>query len=286
MTGCTEPVLWRGMTRAELDAAYDNAAHVADSAAHLASWERCSAELRSRRPALLDRRYGARDRNRIDIFKCGSARAPLLVFIHGGYWQRNSKEIFSCMAEGPLAHGWDVALPGYTLAPEAGIGTILAEVRAAILWLRREGPALGVATGRLVVSGWSAGGHLAALAMSWPEVDGGLSISGIFDLEPIRLGTLNDKLGLAAADVEALSPLRRLPVRAGPLVVAYGTAELPELQRQSRDYFEAWQGAGLAGRLLPLENRNHFSILNELAAPEGRLTAAVCGLAARSHASG
>jgi arylformamidase len=268
------------MTRAQLDAAYNNSAHVADSAAQLAAWEQRSAQLRSRQPAFLDLRYGRRDRNRIDIFRCGSARAPMLVFIHGGYWQRNRKEIFSCMAEGPLAHGCDVALPGYTLAPEAGIGAIVAEIRAAILWLRREGPALGMATGRLIVSGWSAGGHLAALAMSWPEVNAGLSISGIFDLEPIRLGVLNDKLGLAAADVSELSPLHQLPRLAGPLVVAYGSAELPELQRQSRTYLRAWQDTGLTGSLLSLDDCNHFSILHELAAPEGRLATTVRGLAA------
>lgn len=275
-----EPIVWRDMTRAELDAAYNNSDHVADSAAQLAAWEQRSTQLRGRQPAFLDLRYGPRDRNRIDIFACGSASAPMLVFIHGGYWQRNSKEIFSCMAEGPLAHGCDVALPGYTLAPEVSIGTILAEVRAAILWLRREGPALGMATGRLVASGWSAGGHLAALAMSWPEVDAGLSISGIFDLEPIRLGVLNGKLGLAAADVPALSPLHQLPQQPGPLVVAYGSAELPELQRQSRDYLRTWQDAGLTGSLLPLDSHNHFSILHELAAPDGRLAATARGLAA------
>jgi arylformamidase len=272
-------IVWRGMTRAELDAAYNNSAHVADNAAQLAAWERRSALLRSRKPALLDRRYGPRDRNRLDIFTCGVANAPLLVFIHGGYWQRNSKEIFSCMAEGPLAHGCDVALPGYTLAPGASVGMILAEIRAAILWLRREGPALGVATSRLIVSGWSAGGHLAALAMPWPEVDAGLSISGIFDLEPIRLGALNDKLGLTAADMHTLSPLHQLPLRAGPFVITYGTAELPELQRQSRDFFRTWQSAGLPGSLLPLQNCNHFTILHELVASEGHLAAAVRGLA-------
>ena len=275
-----EPLVWRGMTRPALDAAYNNSAHVADSAALLAAWEMRSAQLRSRNPSLLDLRYGMGERNRIDIFRCGSANAPLLVFVHGGYWQRNSKEIFSCMAEGPLAHGCDVALPGYTLAPQADLGTIVTEIRAAIRWLRREGPAFGVATRALVVSGWSAGGHLTALAMSWPEVDAGLSISGIFDLEPIRLGALNDKLGLDAAAEDALSPLRQLPRRAGPLVVSYGTAELPELQRQSRDYAGAWQGAGLPGSLLPLEACNHFSILHELVAPEGRLSAVIPGLAA------
>ena len=266
---------WREMTRIELDAAYDNSAHVRDSAAKLAGWAQRSERLRALHPGRLNRRYGPLPRNVIDIFSCGVSGAPLLVFIHGGYWQRNSKEVFSCMAEGPLTAGFDVALPGYTLAPDMGLTGIVAEIRAALIWLRREGPALGVASGQLIVSGWSAGGHLATLAMSWPEVDAGLSISGLYDLEPIRLGTLNDKLGLSPADALALSPVRHLPRRAGQLAVAYGMAELPELQRQSRDFFASWTSAGLEGNLLPLDDRNHFSVLDELATPDGRLARAL-----------
>lgn len=270
--------LWRGMERAALDAAYDNSRHVADSAARLAAWSARSAALRARMPELLDRPYGLRARNRIDIFRCGVEAAPLLVFIHGGYWQRNAKEVFSVMAEGPLAHGFDVALPGYTLAPEASLLDIVAEIRAAIGWLRREGPALGVAKGRLVVSGWSAGGHLAATAMAFPGVDAGLAISGVFDLEPIRLGVLNDKLGLSVEEAAALSPLHHLPATSGSLTIAYGTAELPELQRQSRDFGAAWTSAGLPGTVLPVEGANHFTILDELADPDGRLALALKSL--------
>lgn len=273
-----DPVLWRGMRRAELDAAYNNSAAVADSADKIADWTRRSARLRAQSSALLDRPYGSRKRNRIDIFRSGRTDAPLLVFIHGGYWQRNSKEVFSCMAEGPLAAGIDVALPGYTLAPEATLGDIVAEIRAALQWLRSEGPMLGVAAGRMIVSGWSAGGHLAATAMSWPEVDAGLSVSGIFDLEPIQLGALNDTLGLSVSDAAALSPLHHIPESAGPLAIAFGTAELPELQRQSRQYAQAWGEAALSRRLLPLEGKNHFSILEELASPEGNLTAQIKAL--------
>ncbi|MGE0151674.1 MAG: alpha/beta hydrolase [Reyranellaceae bacterium] len=272
----TEPatgdaIVWRGFTRAALDAAYDNSGAVSDSAARLADWSRRSADLRARQPQHLDLPYGPRQRNRLDLFRCGQAKAPLLVFVHGGYWQRNSKEVFSCMAEGPLAYGFDVALPGYTLAPAASLTEIVAEIRAAIAWLRLQGPALGIATGRLIVAGWSAGGHLAATAMAWREVDAGLAISGIFDLEPIRLGVLNEKLRLTPDEAAALSPLAHLPARAGALVVAYGESELPELQRQSRDFAAAWRDAGLDGAVLPLPGKNHFSILEELASPAGLL---------------
>jgi arylformamidase len=274
-------ILWRGMTRAELDTAYDNRGAVKNSAAALASWTERSARLRAAHPELLDLSYGARPRNRIDLFRTGARAAPLLVFIHGGYWQRNAKELFACMAEGPLARGIDVALPGYTLAPEATISEIVAEVRAAIAWLRVDGPQHGVAEGRLIVSGWSAGGHLTAMAMAMPEVDAGLAISGIYDLEPCRLNNLNEALHLSPEEAAAMSPIRHLPRHAGRFVIAYGAAELPELQRQSRDYCTALRDAGLSATLMPLPGHDHFSILEELASAPGQLTDAVVQLASR-----
>ncbi len=154
-----DSVIWRGMTRAELDAAYNNSAAVRNSAEKLADWSDRSAKTRSRSGVLLDLAYGPRPRNRIDIFPCGHARAPLFAFIHGGYWQRNSKEIFACMAEGALANGFDAALIGYTLAPAATLSEIVDEVRTAMRWLRAEGRGFGIPAEKIVLSGWSAGGH-------------------------------------------------------------------------------------------------------------------------------
>jgi len=265
-----DEIIWRGMTRAQLDAAYNNTAAVKNSAEKLADWSRRSALLRGRAGVLLDLTYGPRPRNRIDIFPNGRWRAPLFVFIHGGYWQRNSKEIFGCVAGGPLARGFDVALVGYTLAPEATLTEIVGEVHAAMRWLRAEGPRLGIATGKLVVSGWSAGGHLTAVAL--PEADAGLAISGIFDLEPCRLNYLNEALKITLDEQVNLSPIRQLLSRSPPLVIAFGTAELPELQRQSRDYYSMREAAKLPTELLALEGHDHFSILEELASPTGQLT--------------
>jgi arylformamidase len=278
MSVLSTDIIWRGMTRAELDAAYNNSAAVANSAEKIVEWRDRSAQLRSRQTALLDLPYGARPRNRIDVFACGREEAPLFVFIHGGYWQRNDKETFACMAEGPMADGFDVALPGYTLAPDVSLTAIVDEIRSAIVWLRQKGPDLGIAGGRLVVGGWSAGGHLAAMATEMPEVDAGLSISGIFDVEPCRQNYLNDKLGLSQMEASAMSPINRLALTSGPLIVTYGTGELSELQRQSQDYGQARKAAGLPGALLPLEGHDHFSILEELAMPGGRLVAALSAL--------
>jgi acetyl esterase/lipase len=276
MAGMDE-IIWRGMTRAQLDAAYNNGAAVKNSADKIADWTARSAALRARPGALLDLAYGPRPRNRLDIFRCGVPNAPLLAYIHGGYWQRNSKEIFACLAEGPLARGFDVAMIGYTLAPDATLTAIVQEVRAAVGWLRANGAAHGVAGGKLVVSGWSAGGHLTAMAL--PDADAGLAISGVFDITPCRLNYLNDALQMTVEEQLTLSPIRQLPARSGPLVVAYGTGELPELQRQSRDYHAARLAAQLPSELLPLEGHDHFSILEELADPDGQLTKALVRLA-------
>jgi arylformamidase len=268
-----EEIVWRGMTRAQLDAAYNNSAAVKNSGEKLADWQRRSDIVRARQDELLDLKYGPRPRNRVDAFRCGRQRAPLLAYIHGGYWQRNAKEFYACLAEGPLACGIDVALIGYTLAPDATLTEIVAEARAALRWLRAQGPGLGLATEKLIVSGWSAGGHLTAMTVG--EADAGLAISGIYDVEPCRLNYLNEKLNMTLEEQVTLSPIKQLPLRSPPLTIAYGAAELPELQRQSRDYHEARKVAGLPSELLPLAGHDHFSILEELASPAGALCKAV-----------
>ena len=245
--------LYRGMDKAALDAAYNNTAAVPGSAQIVAGWQARSERLR---PSSREMIYGEKPRNKLDFFEARPG-APLLVFIHGGYWQNRSKDVFSCLAAGPLAHGISVAMVGYTLAPDIRLEGIVAEIGAALDFLDRD----------LVVSGWSAGGHLTAMAMTHPRVKAGLAISGIYDLEPMRLSYINEKLRLDEAEVKRNSPML-LPSSGKPLVLAYGTAELPELQRQSQEYAKVCRGT----TLLALEGLNHFTILEELASPSGALT--------------
>lgn len=275
-------IVWRGMTRDELDKAYDNTNAVTDSGTRRDGWIARSEQFRTRHAESLDLAYGPRPRNKLDLFRCGAAKAPLFTFIHGGYWQRNAKETFACMAAGPLANGMDVAFIGYTLAPEVTLPAIVDEIAEAVRWLRREGPRHDVAQGRLVVSGWSAGGHLTATTLAMDEVDAGLAISGIYDVEPCRLNYLNDNLRLTAAQAAETSPILHLPKKSAPVVLAYGTGELPELQRQSVAYHEARLAAGLPSELLPLADFNHFSIMDQLETRDGALatTAARLGRAA------
>ena len=280
----TDEPVWNSFTRAALDAAYNNTAAVPDSAARLANWTARSAALRAKQPTECDIPYGPHERTAYDVFRSGRPGAPLLVFIHGGWWQRNSRQVFSCMAEGPMAHGFDVALLGYTLAPGASLTRIVAEIRSALDHLAAYQAARG-GNPACILSGWSAGGHLTALALDHPFVAAGLSISGVFDLEPIRRSYINDKLGLTPDEVETLSPAR-LGMVGKPLAIAYGLAELPELQRQSAAFIRSRAATSIAPQLsagrLALEGEDHFSILEQLASSDGQLAKAVAAMASHT----
>ena len=274
-------MLFRGMDRAALDVAYNNTAAVGvpKRDQYVSGWSARSDALRKTRGATIDLRYGDGPRQRLDFFPCGQAGAPTLAYIHGGYWQMNDKEPYAFFGEALLPAGFNLALVEYTLAPTARLDQIVAEVRAAVAWVIEHAAEHGGDARRVYVAGHSAGGHLTAAAMSDPRVAGGLAISGIYDLEPIRLNYLNDKLGLDKDEAIRNSPILHLPLQASPLVVSVGLGELPELIRQSEDYWAAWQGKGLPGHYLPLPDHDHFSILEELARPSGRLFTALKSLA-------
>lgn len=250
--------LYRGMDRAALDAAYNNAVAVKNSAAIVDDWTRRTTEVRKRFAETLDLSYGREERNRVDLFTAKPG-APLLAFIHGGWWQNRAKENFGFIAEGPLAHGISVAMVGYTLAPGKRLTGIVAEIHSALDFLSQKHQ-------NIYVSGWSAGGHLTAMAMSHPAAKAGLAISGAYDLEPIRLNYVNDKLRLDEDEARRMSPML-LAAPKKPLIVTYGGAELPEMRRQSEDY-----GGHIGRPARALAGHDHFTILDELASPSGALT--------------
>ena len=261
---------WGTMSRAERDAAYSNTGAVANAAELIAGFAAASAQFRAAHPQHLDCRYGPRERNAWDLFPASDRNAPCIVFIHGGYWQRNSKDVMAGLIAGPYASGWSAALPGYTLAPDASMTEIVAEINAALDWLAANGPAHGIA-GPVVLSGWSAGGHLTAMCLDHPRVHAGLAISGLFELGPIRDTELNAKLQMTDEEIVALSPLR-LPVVKKPLLITYGTAELPALVADSRDFHAYRSAAHAAGGLLPVPAADHFTIMHELQHADGLLT--------------
>ena len=275
-------MLYRGMDRAQLDAAYNNGAAVPERDAIIAGWRARSATARREHGEHLDLAYGDSPRERIDLILAANPKAPTLAFIHGGYWQMNDKEDYAFFAESTVPLGINLAVIEYTLAPAARMDRIVAEVWRAIGWLGEHLFDYGADPARLYVSGHSAGGHLTAMTMTLRAVRGGLAISGLYDLEPIRLNYLNEKLGLDMAEAERNSPLLHLPLMAGELILAYGTKELPELCRQSIDYAQAWAERGLAGHLLPIDGADHFIILEALASPDGALMQALLKMIAKA----
>lgn len=262
---------WGRMSRAQREAEYDNRGAVPNSGALLDALFAASAARRKEAPDGLDQPYGPRERNKVDLFRGRDPAAPCLVFLHGGYWQRNGREGFTALMDGVRAHGWAAALPGYTLAPEATLTEIVAEVHAALDWLADK------VAGPVVLSGWSAGGHLTAMALHHPRVHAGLGISGIYELGPLRDTSLNDALRLTDEEVAFLSPLR-LPPGPKPLAIAYGTAELPPLVHDSRGL--NWHRAAdhAPGPLIPLAGANHFTAVDSLRQPDGVLTRAALAL--------
>jgi acetyl esterase/lipase len=281
-------VIYRGMTQAELDRAYDNRGHVADYADHLARWAADSAALYGQAKVHRDLRYGPAPRQRLDFFPAPTAGRPSVLFIHGGYWQWCDKEEESFVARGPLAHDINVAAVEYTLCPNIALDGIVAEMHAAVDWLVPRLPVYDADPERLVVAGSSAGAHLAAMLAGRPDVKGALLISGLYELEPIRLTRLNQVIGMNRDMALRNSPILNLPAKAAPVCFAVGEDELPELRRQTRDYYARWVAARLPGWDLTVPGANHFSIMDELADPEGSLTAAtlrLCGISAASAPS-
>lgn len=262
---------WRAMSQEDRDLGLNNGVHVPESLGLVAGWDRRSQQMRARYSSHLDLRYGPRERNRIDFFKAAD-NAPTLLFIHGGYWQTRAKETFALFAGGPMAHGINVALTGYTLAPDATLDEIVAEIHAAIDYLAEQLPALGGDAGGIVVSGWSAGGHLTSMALSHPHVKAGMAISGIYDLEPIRHSYLNVKLKLDGPMSQRNSPMAQPGGVTKPLSLVVGDAELPQLRKQTADFAGHRARYGLPVTYEEISGANHFTIMNEMMSPTGRVT--------------
>ena len=265
----------------DLAAEYNNRARVPDHPVHIARWHAEAKAYREQASPELDIAYGARARNRFDLFRA-SGQGPVVVFIHGGYWLNFDKSVFSHAARGPNAHGLDVVVPSYTLCPEVTIPDIIDEMRQLCLVLgQRYGR-------RLIVTGHSAGGHLAAAmaATDWellgarPDlVQACLSISGLFDLRPLMATPMNENLRLTAPHAMAASPLFWPVARPVPLDSWVGSEESFEFLRQARSLPAAWAGLGFPTRYEEVAGENHFSIGGLLSDPDHPMTRRVRELA-------
>jgi arylformamidase len=257
---------------------YNARAAIPDHAHVFTRWTRDSAAVRRSRAALYDIAYGEDSGERLDFYPARGSGKPLLVFIHGGWWRSLDKSDFSFVVPGYLDAGFNVALTNYTLAPQASIAEIVQQQLRALAWLYRHAEQYDFDPGRIVVAGHSAGGHLAAMMMAavWPAfgddlpadlVKGGILMSGLYDLEPVRHADfVNVDLKLDAAEAQRLSPVLMPQPHAAPFVTAVGELESEEFHRQTRSLATAWQ-SGHRGDV-PLPGLNHLTICNAFADPE------------------
>jgi acetyl esterase/lipase len=263
-------VLYRGMDRAALDVAYNNTKAVSDFPTLLRSFQARSAHFYETAQHDRDIGYGDHPRQRFDLVRGRGAHAPTVVYVHGGYWQTLSKEDFAFVAQGPLELGYNVVLAEYTLAPQSSMTQIVQEVGRLLDYLAVNRDELKIGRGPVCLVGHSAGGHLCLVNRSHPLLAHTMAISPLVDLEPIRLSWLNAKLNLAPSEIDLYSPLRHIG-KGTPITVAVGTAELPELVRHASEYAAAAAKSGEGLEYVAIDNRNHFTILEDLACASGVL---------------
>lgn len=254
------------------DDAYANGIHIPDGDRYLDIWPRDAAAFRTAHPPeTLGKGHMFRP--------MGTARG-LVVFIHGGWWIRFDPTFWSHFAAGALAQGWAVAIPGYTLAPAARIADITAEVAQAVT------EAAAIIDGPIVLTGHSAGGHLAARMICpgvLPDDVAGrvarcLPISALTDLRPLMRLTVNESLRLDAEECATESPALLIPRDDIPVTVWVGGMERPEFIRHSRILADLWAGFGVATELVVDPGRHHFDVLDGLTQPESPITRRLLGL--------
>lgn len=264
-----------------LDRMYNNRALVPAFAQHAERWMRDSAVARAQMRCALDLRYGLSGRERLDVFPAERAGAPVVVFIHGGYWRALDKSDHSFVAPALQAMGATVVVPGYDLCPAVSIPQITLQMVRALAWVWRHIDAHHGDPSRIIVMGHSAGGHLSAMMLRclWQEFDPALprqlvrkvlSISGVHDLDPLsRTPFLQVDLRLTPQDVARASPAR-LPAPEGTLYAVAGAEESPEFVRQTRLIAQAW-GSRVVPVCETLAGLNHFSVIESLCQRGSRL---------------
>ena len=269
--------------RAALDAEYNNRTKVKDAMDWMARYGAESARARAELPMRFDVPYGPHHAERLDVFPAARPEpAPIHVFVHGGYWHRLDKADFSFVVRGLRPAGAVTVVINYGLIPSIDMDTLVRQCRSAVAWVHAHAGEIGGDPNRIFVSGHSAGGHLVAmlLATDWAAfgrpadtVKGGVAISGLYDLEPIRLCYLNDVLALTPETARRNSPVALPAPRAGSLLLTMGGAEGPEYQRQMDDLAAAWRVP--AADVLEMKGHNHFSIISELENPFSPLARAI-----------
>ncbi|MDB5964130.1 MAG: alpha/beta hydrolase [Polaromonas sp.] len=278
-----EPIVWLGMTQAELDAAYDQIRYAPNQPQILKRFASNSEDWRQRAGAPRRLAYGPAAVEQLDLYPAAGAGAPIHIFIHGGAWRSGVARDYGFLAEMFVNAGAHFVVPDFSWVQDVN-GSLLPiadQLRRAVAWVHAHAADFGGDPARIHLSGHSSGSHLAAVLLTtdWAEGFGlpanvlksGLCSSGVFELTPVGLSSRRAYLKLTTEMVQALSPQRHLEQIRAPLVIAFGSLETPEFRRQSSEFAAAVAAAGKPVQLLTAEGYNHFEIVETLASPYGLL---------------
>jgi arylformamidase len=276
--------LYRGLNAQQLKLEYSPSLSVPDTAACVESWRQRSEQLRGKKSRLksLNLAYGEKPAETLDIFSPGENNAPVHVYIHGGYWQQTDKTDYSFLSKALIDQGVCVVIPNYTLCPAISIAGIVDQMQKALIWIYRNIESYNGDPQRIQVSGHSAGGHLTAMMAltDWQGfaddlpanlVKSGVSISGVFDLEPLIHTPINDALGLDHDTARKISPLYCHAQYGVPMVFAVGGLESSEFIRQNQAMYEHWRQRGYDASLVECAEKHHFTVINDLVDPGSKL---------------
>jgi arylformamidase len=272
-------------TQEELDAQYNLTAMLPEAAARYEAfcW-RESEDVRASLEHRLDVPFGPTLAEHVDVYPAGE-NAPVLVYVHGGFWCLRTSKEFGFVARGPVSRGVATVATNYDLCPRVTIDEIVRQTRAAVAWAYKNAASFGGDPARIHVAGHSAGGHLVAmlLATDWEGeyglpgnvIKGATTISGLYDLAPFPYTFLQPKLQLTYDQILRNSPILHIPESAPPLLVAYGDNETDEFKRQSEEYLDAWKPKGLEGEILILQGKNHYEVVDGFLDAESPLCSAI-----------
>lgn len=247
-----------------LDAEYNLRARVPEHVDFFARWAAESAAVRGSLRCRIDVAYGKSNAEKLDVFPAPQKGAPLLVFIHGGYWRSLDKGDFSYLAPAYVEAGVTFVSVNYELAPAANMDEIVRQARGAVAWVRSNARRLGGDPGAVFVAGHSAGGHLAAMVAAAQPVQGVCAVSGLYDLEPVRHTFVNDDLRLDEDTARRNSPLHLAPPGGTPIILAVGSEETSEFKRHQEELAAAWRVA----RSLEIPDRHHYSVIDAFGNPD------------------
>lgn len=289
------PAVWLDLDQAALDDAYNQRIYAPNIDLVQAQHRYMNEQARASLDAPERIAYGDAPIEGLDLYRAGGDNAPTLVFFHGGTWRRNTSVQYAYVAEPYVRAGANVIIPDFSPVHEieGGLEVLVDQVRRSVAWTFEHAREIGSDPSRIHVLGQSSGGHLAGsvLTTDWSGdynlpnhvVRAGVCVSGMFDLEPVRLSWRNSYLHFDDASVQALSPQRHLDHLYAPVVLVYGSSETPEFQRQSRDFAAAARAAGKVIEVVVADSFNHFELQSTVAnpyGPVGRAAFAQMGLSA------